>query len=133
MADDLRRIERLLRVQREIRKRADWQLARASAASASLSADRQRLLTALSEADAAHADLIVTLAATRLTRLDVSIATAAKTEAEAAQAARAETGRADALERRHRTLARREADQAERRTLMDIGEAAAGRTDDSLG
>lgn len=120
MSDATTRLARLLKLQAELTRLAEYRLARTVAASAEVAAERARLLEALEEARIVHADLTLALAAGRLGRLE-------QRRTRLADEAVRRSAEAERQSLRKRFVADRlaeaeyvEADAAERRRLADL-------------
>ncbi|WP_075216186.1 hypothetical protein [Mongoliimonas terrestris] len=125
MSDDLKRLQRLLKVQSQLHDLAERRLRQTDGAAAALAVERRRLVAALNDSSTAHADLILAITATRLGSLDRQIAAADRARSAAAGVARLQAGRKDVLEARHAAASDAAAAAAERLALEAIGLAAA--------
>lgn len=125
MTDRLRGLRRILKVQDQIKREADWRLSEAERAAAEVEAARTDLATFL-DGDAIVGPLAVT-AASQLRRLDARGIAAARAVEEEARAMREATARQKLVAKGVDTLAREEDAARERKDLERLIEGYAAR------
>ena len=125
MTERLKALKRVLKVQDQLKKTADWRLAEAERAATAVETARDDLAGFLSRADLVGP--LAGLAVAQARRLAVEGQAAARTVAAEAEAMRAVTARQKLVAKGVEALAREEAGARERKDLERLIEGLAGR------